>query len=98
MQMKMNKLMRKAIANARIVIPVQTFDLHPHLKEIIDAGFIEFEGCVFLNRLFPGPFDIREALIDDDRTGMESFINHIHIEAIVYPNPYKDVIVKKLCL
>jgi hypothetical protein len=51
-------------------------DLAPGLQTLLDAGFIEHDGCVFLA-------SAADSVPDGDlldQTGREALVNHVHIE------------------
>jgi hypothetical protein len=52
--------------------------LSSRLKEIIDGGVIEEDGCWFLARCRVG--GLPHISIVQNQTGMECFVNHIHTE------------------
>jgi len=47
------------------------------LLALLNGGFVEEEGCVFLSLLKKGPV---QRVDFPDRTGYECFVNHVHIE------------------
>jgi hypothetical protein len=96
--MEMNIKMRKLLTEARIQIPKRLEPLSNDLQNIAASKLVEVEGCFFLNALFPSDYDIKNALAEDDKTGIECTINNLYIQAIIYNNPYKEVVNTKLVL
>jgi hypothetical protein len=55
--------------------------LSPPLRELLDAGLIEENGCSFLTKCRCDPkYTLAEF---PDRTGLEYFVNHVHVEDYV---------------
>jgi hypothetical protein len=52
--------------------------LSPRLKGLLDAGIIEEDGCWFLTKCRSGTKNVISEF--QDRTGLECFVNKIHIE------------------
>lgn len=72
--MKINKAMRKFLADATLIVPLEST-----LKAIGDGGFTVRENCYFLAALFPQAQNVTKASFPDC-TGYESFVNSLHIE------------------
>jgi hypothetical protein len=67
----MNRAMRQRTSKT-----LPALGLDPALQMLLDAGFVERDGCVFLAaEVHPAPEG--ELL---DQTGREALVNHIHIE------------------
>ncbi len=75
--MKCNVLMNKALKNASW----SDISLPQDLQELLERGFIKNDGCMFLASVFKNKPD-EERLID--KTGVECFINSIHIDDYIY--------------
>lgn len=73
-----NKKMNMELSN----IKYQNLELNTDLKEIVEAGFVNANGFVFLKMLYEKATNVSE--IDfPDRTGYECFINSVHIDDFV---------------
>jgi hypothetical protein len=71
--MKTNQNMRRFLGQLK----TDTSALSPELSSILDAGFVEEKGCVLLAAKARGSaFDPS----NEDETGYECFINHLHVE------------------
>jgi len=68
----MNTKMRELVTNS-----VQANILSPDLAEILDAGFVERDGCIVLAE--EANKTTRNASMD--AIGYESFVNHLHIKS-----------------
>lgn len=77
--MRMNGVMERHLTELKIDLAKNDVVLNENLSNLINLGFVEFEGCVLLNGLKKPP---NHAQIADfqDKTGFECFINKIHIE------------------
>jgi hypothetical protein len=54
------------------------------LEEILSAGIFEKDDTYFLKALEPEEINVHEATVEfKDRTGVECFFNHIHIEDLI---------------
>ena len=85
--------MRALLEETEILIPERLDPLHAALKQIVDSGLFENEGCFFLNALLNEGLDIKSALEkNEDRTGLECSINNLYIQSIIYTNPYNALI------
>ena len=68
---RMNRAMRQRASQG---LPASSLD--PSLQMLLDAGFVERDGCVFLaTEAHSAPEG--ELL---DKTGLEALVNHIHVE------------------
>jgi hypothetical protein len=67
----MNRAMQRRTSQA---LPARRLD--PGLQQVLDAGFVERDDCVFLAA------EARSACEAGvlDRTGREAFVNHVHVE------------------
>jgi hypothetical protein len=74
--MKINQNMRRFLAE----LQTNRSTLSPELSSILNAGFVEEKGCVFLAS------EKRDSAFDhaahQDETGYECFINHVHAEGL----------------
>jgi hypothetical protein len=86
--MKTNRLMENLLKQYQISIKMDPHILDASLKSILSKGIIEMDGCYFLQALLPDGFDIKRAMLSSiDRTGLESEVNHIHLnDSIKYPD------------
>lgn len=76
----MNEAMKKLFDEYQLSKRVNEIRLEPRLVSLLSSGFIELNGCYFLQALLPAGFDIEEAERSAfDRTEIECDINHIHV-------------------
>jgi len=54
--------------------------LSPELSRILNSGFVEENGCVFLASEAHNSADTRHGELDD--TGLECFVNHLHVKSL----------------
>jgi hypothetical protein len=72
-EMKTNQNMRRFLGELK----TDGSALSPKLSSVLDAGFVEEKGCVLLAaRARVSAFDPT----NEDETGFECFINHLHLE------------------
>jgi hypothetical protein len=60
------------------------------LQKILDKGFYQKEGFVFLNSLFIKTKTSYDSKTFGDQTGYECFTNHIHLEDFVVENFFEQ--------
>lgn len=86
-----NRRFAKAYARARLKASRSSAALAPQLEELVAAGFVTRDGCVFNASLLKGSFGAeKEAL--GGRTGVESYVNHVHVSD--YLEPPADMLVQ----
>lgn len=71
----MNKKMTKLLENTEF----NQKKLPPQLSNLIEQGFYENEGCIFIKSLFEKKTNANSANFPD-KTGYECFINSIHVD------------------
>ena len=74
--MKSNQNMRRFLRELKENRPA----LSPKLSSILNAGFVEEKGCVFLASEKRDSGSDRAAA--QDETGYECFVNHVHVEGL----------------
>jgi hypothetical protein len=58
-------------------------DLQVDLLALANAKLVQIEKCFFLQPLIGKNFDAKKSLQTQDHTGLECFINHIHIKNVI---------------
>jgi hypothetical protein len=76
--MKTNQTMRRYLSH----LQSHEFALSPALSSVLISGFMEEKGCVLLALGARASAVAREASSQDDDTGYECFINHLHIKSL----------------
>ncbi len=86
-------------ANSRMLRTLQRLEregsrrngLHPELDALVDNGFVECYGCIFLSGFEKSarPNGTKKSLVD--KTGLECFANHLHIKDYVKSDPAEQL-------
>jgi hypothetical protein len=83
----MNRAMRQHPSLLSPAVP-----LDPTLQLLLDAGFVERDGCLFL-AAEARPVCMGELV---DQTGREALVNHVHVESRVAPGASMDPVLQGL--
>lgn len=74
----MNERMRKELVG----ISLEGKNLPSGLSELLELGFFEMNGCVFIQSLKDKCLSVSQASFPD-KTGLECFVNSVHIDDYV---------------
>lgn len=81
MKLEMNKKMRNLLEKNNLSL-ANSYKIEDNLKPYLQSGIEEYKECFLLKSQMEA---VKTTFIEDcyDRTGFESFINHIHLGDIV---------------
>ena len=85
--------MRKLLEEEDMQIPDGLPPLHRSLKQLLDAGVKEVDGCFFLRGSSWEEQDVQMALArGEDRTGLECSVNNVYIQSVIDNDPANALI------
>jgi hypothetical protein len=80
MRIQMNGRLRDRLAKLNNF--VQSHPLEEELRHVIDSPILEVDGCFFFEELWKGSSGVSLSHFSD-QTGLECFVNHLHMEEYV---------------